>query len=125
MPLNIDTVPLDLERTSVPRLVQHDWLRSGDRRSVVEKLGEQFGLDCRFVEHGAAHAREINLRYVDGRIARIYLDQGFGFWKPTGQDRFDFSASPSQQVRQLLALPIMVRGSGKTYFAALALPSTS
>lgn len=119
-PLTLNTAPLDLQKAAMPGFIHQDWLRSADRRAVVEQLAHQWGLDCTFTDNGAGHAREINLLYSNGRAVRVFLDQGFGFWKAAGQERFDFNASPSQQVRKLDATAVVVRGSGKTYFAALA-----
>ena len=122
VPLKLTSAPLDDRKQNIPNSLHHDWQRADHRAAVVDILARGARFDCTFEATGAGHAREINLQYTDGKVARIYLDQGFGYWQPAAQERFDFAAPPAEQVRKLNAVSTIVRGKGKTFMAALAPP---
>ena len=84
---------------------------------MIERLAVVFGLDMSADLNGAPHARELQIRYMDDRSVRIYLDQGFGYWQVQGLQRLDFSAPPARQAKQLEEAAPLVAGRGSTYLA--------
>lgn len=118
LPLSIKTEPLRPRGNYRPSVrLKHDWTEDDDRAEVVEGIATALGMVCSYDDSGAAHGRKLTLRYRDGSEALILLDQGFGYWRAQQNDRHDFRASPSQQVKSLLASTTFVSGKGESYIA--------
>jgi hypothetical protein len=112
----ISTFPLPQPSARTHYYIYQDWQRPDDREQVIRRLAESWGLDLDFDEACNLHARELRLLYRDGTGARLYFDQGFGFWR-TGKERFDFGAAPSRQALALENASVLVAGPSSTYLA--------
>jgi len=123
VPLRIVTAPLEERDTRTPYQLSHDWRSATDRADVLKLMAKGMGFDLSFDAGGAAHARQLEIGYRDGRTIRLYLDQGFGYWRASVPGRFDFSASPSHQVKSLEAAAPLVAGRGSTYIAVASTPT--
>ena len=118
-PLNLVSSPLNTRsQGSTPVLIFHDWQLEAQRQLVVEAIAKSYSFSTTIDFSGASHARKLTLHYRDGRVATVYLDQGFGYWQASGRERFDFRVDGIQQAAALLAASPFVAGRGKTYFAA-------
>jgi hypothetical protein len=115
--LTLLSSPVDEHKNQTPYLLFHDWQRSADREAVITQLSQSFGFDPAINLAGTQHARELRISYRDRQTVRLYLDQGFAYWHVTGRDRFDFSAPPIRQTKQLEAAAPIVAGNGNTYLA--------
>ena len=85
--------------------ISHNW-RSGEERNEVASAaievvvsGSVFSTARRW---NLPHARELDLKWNDGRECVIRLDQGFGYWKPIVDLPFGFERAPDEQVERLL-----------------------
>lgn len=122
-PLLLTSSPLNQHNRRTPGLIFHDWQRGEDRVEVAQAVAHDLGFDARLDFRGAKHARELQIVYRDGRIAQLYLDQGFGHWQATEAEPFDFFAPAASQARQLVAADLVVGGRGSTYLAIRRLES--
>lgn len=119
IPVSLVSSPLDSRKSQIPYLIYHDWQRADDREAVIGRLAAALSLDIATDLSGAPHARELQLQYTGNRGVRLYLDQGFGYWQVQGAQRFDFSAPPARQARQLEEATPIVAGTGSTYLAIM------
>jgi hypothetical protein len=122
IPLSLLSSPLDARNDQTPYLSFHDWQNSADREAVIQRLAQSFGFDAVIDLTGTQHAREPRIGYRDGRAVRIYLDQGFAYWRVASRERFDFSASPGRQAKQLEDAAPLIVGNGNTYFVVTRVP---
>ena len=97
----------------------NDWDHEDHREEVARVLGEMMGLDVSLkITDKAIHGRKLELEYADGSKAIILLDQGFGYWRITGDPpRHDFRGTPAAQARALYRANAAVSGVGESYFA--------
>ena len=117
--IEVDIVVQALKKDRPPHRIFHDWEFEDDREEVAQLLGEKFGLDVAIqVTENSVHGRKLELEYADGHRALILLDQGFGYWRISGNPpRHDFRASPAAQVSDLFRSTAAVSGTGESYFA--------
>jgi hypothetical protein len=101
-----------------PYLLPHDWVRPQDRGNVLRQLATALKFDVDLKLTNAQHARELQIAYKSGATARLYFDQGFGYWRALAKERFDFAASADAQSRALLKVNPFVCGRGGTYIVA-------
>ena len=116
MPLVVTTAPLDVGRGLSPNMLHHDWQRADDRRDVLIRLAQASGFTPDFQVTAAQHARVLAITYRTAS-ARIYLDQGFGYWHTGRGVHFDFGASAKQQAATLERIGAFVQGRGKSFLA--------
>jgi superfamily II DNA or RNA helicase len=116
LPVRISTLPLPATYARANYYIYQDWQRPDDREQVIRRLAETWNLDLKFDEACSRHARELHLQFTRGTGARLYFDQGFGFWR-TGKERFDFGASPSRQALAIEHASVLVAGPASTYIA--------
>lgn len=118
IPLLLQTAPLSEPRYAArPSRVFQNWPDEAGRSETVERLLASFGFDCRYEGSGSAHYRRLVLTYDDRTAAVIFFDQGFGYWRASGQVGHDFHRSAADQVRSLLDCGAMAAGSGESYMA--------
>ena len=116
IPLVVTTAPLDVGRGLSPNMLHHDWQRADDRRDVVIRLAQASGFAPEFQVTAVQHARMLAITYRTAS-ARVYLDQGFGYWHTGGGVRFDFSINTKQQAANLEKVGAFVQGRGKSFLA--------
>ncbi|EZQ18206.1 DEAD/DEAH box helicase [Halopseudomonas bauzanensis] len=87
-------------------LLNHDWMRADEQKSVLRFwLTEQFDIEPDITlmssPRDLLHCRVITVRWASGRISKILLDQGMGYWRGRmpyrDQMNFDFNMSPHDQ----------------------------
>ena len=105
-----------------PWQVGHDWREAADQKAVIESFGKQRGLQVFLRQKDVPHGRYLDVKFTDGNVATIVLDQGFGAWAPPRQVivRYDFGANVTAQVKRLAIVNATLerRGIGKTYLVA-------
>lgn len=105
-----------------PWQVGHDWREAADQKAVIELFGKQRGLQVFLRQKDVPHGRYLDVKFTDGNVATIVLDQGFGAWAPPRQVivRYDFGANVTAQVKRLAIVNATLerRGIGKTYLVA-------
>jgi hypothetical protein len=90
------------EHRSRQAMVWDDWLDDRDREQAIEQafayvdLGVQVGT---YDRRHMPHFRVLELRFTDGQVARLRLDEGWGYWEAESGygARFDFRASAEEQ----------------------------
>lgn len=91
--------------------LNHDWMRVGDQEAILELwLKSQFNIvpsiNVMSSPRDLLHCRVITVSWMSGKISKILLDQGMGYWRCRmpyrDQMRFDFNASPHQQALQMV-----------------------
>jgi len=86
------------------RQVEHDWMRTVDRDTVLSALLKDWSFQLQVdTRERVAHARTLSLRWADGQQARIRLDEGVGFLIPEPRRSFDFGVTTAEQARRLAA----------------------
>ncbi len=106
------TARLDHGFSRSPTRVSHDWQHDGDRRQVFQVIVNRMRLEAtlRGVDrHNLPHARELTLKWRDGRSCTLRLDQGFGYWSSPENPAFPFDRTPEQQAEALSRLALTVQ----------------
>jgi len=105
-----------------PWQIGHDWRDAPTQKSVIELLGQQRALSVSVRHTDVPHGRYLSIRFANGSVATIVLDQGFGAWAPPRQIpvRHDFTADVAAQAKRLASINAIVqrRGIGNTYLVA-------
>lgn len=92
-------------------LLSHDWMRVDDQEAILELwLKSQFDIAPRIhvmnSPRDLLHCRVITVNWMSGKISKILLDQGMGYWRGRmpyrDQMGFDFNASPHEQALQMV-----------------------
>lgn len=98
-----------------PYLFLHDWQWAEDRDTVLSLLlhARKFEADVSF--SGSVHGRQIDLRFDDGKSARVVLDQGFGPWRSPNFVKFDFGDDATIQAARIEKTNVLVATQGPTY----------
>lgn len=94
-----------------------NWVNEQNRADVAQGYARHVGLKLEWNVDSAPHRRELILLYDGGQSCRIFLDQGFGYWRSDRVAKFDFRKSPDEQVEALLREGVFVRGDGQSYLA--------
>ncbi|MGH8563525.1 MAG: hypothetical protein ACREXW_05345 [Gammaproteobacteria bacterium] len=95
-----------------PSRVSHDWQQDGDRRQVFDVVVSRMRLEATLrgsERRDLPHARELTLRWRDGRSCTLRLDQGFGYWCSPANSPFPFDRLPAQQAEALLQMVLTVQ----------------
>ncbi|MDX9973784.1 MAG: helicase-related protein [FCB group bacterium] len=105
-------------RPSLAAKITDDWNDLRQRDSVAEIAGRLVGVDLHLVPmalRDLPHHRSIEIS-CGGTNARVFLDQGFGYWTTASRTRFDFNARAVDQARSMLAaaFEVVQRGSHPT-----------
>jgi len=108
--VSIQTAPTGSRE--IPNSVRSDWLDSDLRRQVTElalaPLGAQLQLEIK-QRSAMPHARQLAIRWSDGAMWKLKLDEGIAFVRPTkGSQSFDFHLPPAEQAARLLKMDIAV-----------------
>lgn len=107
--LSVQTLAPGSHQTSFQ--LTHDWMRVDDQEAVLELwLKSQFDIapDIRIMNspRDLLHGRVITVEWSSGKISKILLDQGMGYWRCRMPSReqmsFDFNAAPHEQAMQML-----------------------
>lgn len=116
--LSIATSPIgkDSYRAGCRRL-RDNWPDDRIRADVVFALANHFGLDAKYNDSGAPHARKLTIAYNDGSRAVLLFDQGFGYWRAQGNDQHNFRGGAAAQAKSLADSPTFISGNGETYVA--------
>lgn len=101
-----------------PRQIFHNWETSAEQDEVAENLAAALGLELQIADEQAEHARHLELHFSSGEAVSIYLDQGFGQWRLSGNTHFNFHQRPEQQAQALLALKAYIGCESDSYIAA-------
>jgi len=92
-------------------LLSHDWMRVDDQEAILELwLKSQFdiapNISVMNSPRDLLHCRVITVNWMSGKISKILLDQGMGYWRGRmpyrDQMGFDFNASPHEQALQMV-----------------------
>lgn len=92
-------------------LLSHDWMRVDDQEAILELwLKSQFdiapNINVMNSPRDLLHCRVITVNWMSGKISKILLDQGMGYWRGRmpyrDQMGFDFNASPHEQALQMV-----------------------
>ena len=116
-------IPMTLRRDEAynerkPHRVFHNWEKSETQDAVAGHLAEELGLELTIADEQAAHARRLHLAFEDGRKADIYLDQGFGQWRASGDSWFNFHATPDNQAANLMKFKPYIGSESDSYIGA-------
>lgn len=92
-------------------LLSHDWMRVDDQEAILDLwLKSQFdtvpNINVMSSPRDLLHCRVITVNWTSGKISKILLDQGMGYWRGRmpyrDQMGFDFNAPPHEQALQML-----------------------
>ncbi|SEI67225.1 hypothetical protein SAMN04244572_01275 [Azotobacter beijerinckii] len=92
-------------------LLSHDWICVDDQAAILELwLKSQFDIAPSItVMHSPRdllHCRAITVNWASGKISKILLDQGMGYWRGRtpyrDQMNFDFNAQHHDQAMQMI-----------------------
>lgn len=117
VPLSIRTSHLRQSSGSGQSRLYHDWRNERDREETTVELASRLGLDCNLRIDSVPHGRRMTLKFADQTQAIIFFDQGFGYWRSSEHDAYDFRAKPTIQANALQNLSTLVVGQGETYIA--------
>ncbi|MEH6628886.1 MAG: DEAD/DEAH box helicase [Motiliproteus sp.] len=89
-----------------PRILSHDWSDDQQRKAVMEAMFEYIGQDAQVSlkpKNEISHGRVLRLKWLDGVVTTLRLDQGVGYWylHRDHNVEFDFSQSSENQAEQL------------------------
>lgn len=96
--------------TSPSREITHDWanattLMGSMRQWLSDELEVSTVIALKAKPHELQHGRVITVTWASGKVTRIILDQGMGYWKPRTQFRnelaFDFIDTATKQVQSM------------------------
>jgi DEAD/DEAH box helicase domain-containing protein len=97
----------------------HDWPSSDEREATQTAFGEGLGLKIEFGSKAPAHGRLLAIQYEDGRLASVWLDQGFGPWAAEDVGKFPFHQPAAQQAAALKRTKgVVVARAGGSYMVA-------
>lgn len=91
--------------------LNHDWMNEDDQKSLLKLwLKSQFGINPIITTmsnpRDLLHSRVITVNWASGKISKILLDQGMGYWyarMPYREEmNFDFNDSPENQARKII-----------------------
>lgn len=109
--VRVTTKKLDTPGTRSYRLM-HDWASDSVRQKVLSALFKQTVervlVEARDAYGKLQHARELKLTWENGRSLTLRLDQGFGFWRTSPNELFDFTRNESEQAEDLSVRPFSV-----------------
>jgi hypothetical protein len=96
--------------------VEHDWKHENDRTGVVSRYAARLGFKLTLTDPlNIPHSRALSLAYSTGTRADVYLDQGFGTWRPARRTAFRFNLHPNDQVDELAQPDASLVSSTKTH----------
>ena len=110
--VNVLTARLEHGIGRTPTRVSNDWQHDGDRRQVFDVLASRMHLDATLrgsERRDLPHARELTLKWRDGRCCTLRLDQGFGYWWSPVNPPFPFDRLPERQAETLLQMALTVQ----------------
>lgn len=81
--------------------VFHGFSDDTTRQAVLKTLLPQAQINMRPTKSDVPHYRALEATLRDGRLLRLFIDQGMGAWRVDGAPRHDFRAPPSEQARAL------------------------
>jgi DEAD/DEAH box helicase domain-containing protein len=112
--------------------ISHDWTHPDDQQAVIERwLKEQLDVSPNITMMNKAyellHGRMITVKWASGKVCKILLDQGMGYWRARmpyrDQLNFDFHASHDEQLQQLFEkysyTRMQQRGEWPTYISCV------
>lgn len=112
--------------------ISHDWTHPDDQKAVIEYwLKEQLNISPNITMMNKAyellHGRVITVEWASGKVSKILLDQGMGYWRARmpyrDQMNFDFSATDDEQLQQLFEkysyARMQQRGEWPTYISCV------
>ena len=101
--LNVTTSRIERNDLFDPRWLHQDWRDSTDRLAAFEVLFKPMGQFnySEKVHSDLPHARELRLKWADGFVWVLRLDQGFGYWRTALRHPFPFDQSKNKQMIEL------------------------
>jgi hypothetical protein len=109
----VETGLLTQGTRGAPWELGHNWEYEEDRRRVTDRVlsikGAAPAMNVRKARD-LAHARELRLEWRNGASWFLRLDQGLGFWRTGGSERFPFDRNTDEQSRTLLTIKPQVQG---------------
>jgi hypothetical protein len=103
--------------------VHHNWADDLLRRQTFESAVKRLDLAAEIQSQDKRqmpHARQLHVRWADGKSWMLHLDEGFGFLQASQNVRFHFSATPEEQAAELLGGDYSVEPRRVTYMYASA-----
>jgi len=99
---NIKIEQIRSDHRSNRRVVWDDWLDERDRERAIKAAFEYVGLTAEvgtYAKQHMPHFRVLEFKFSSGKVARIRLDEGWGYWEAgSGYDNYyDFSAKATDQ----------------------------
>ena len=114
--------PRPNDQRGQPWQIGHDWRDAADQKAVIERLGQLSGVRVSVRQQDVPHGRYLSIRFANGSVSTVVLDQGFGAWAPPRHVtvRHDFGADAAAQAKLLGSVnaALQRRGIGKTYLVA-------
>ena len=117
----LKVVTADVSEDRQGAFIHHNWMDSESRRRTFESAAGGIGLRGSIETKSrreSAHARQLVVRWADGKSWSIHLDEGFGFLETSRAERFDFRASPEQQAKELIERSYSIEPRRITYLYA-------
>lgn len=104
-----------------PSKPSHNWPTSLLRDAVIKEAFDYCGFPCELHSHekwDVQHARTLEIRTSDGHTTKIWLDQGFSYWRmPLFSDQnyygpsFPFERDEKEQAQTVANLAIPIEGN--------------
>ncbi len=90
------------EHRSYQRSIWDDWLSDRDREQAIEAAYEYVDLSVEVGTYSMQHVphfRALDFKFSSGKVARIRLDEGWGYWEAGSgySNHFDFSTTAADQ----------------------------
>lgn len=119
LPITLFTSPLDQQSEGGQSRLHQNWRFEDDRKSTIVELARRLNFGCTFLSGEVPHGRKMTLRFNDDTTAVIFFDQGFGYWRASGPNAYDFRAKPKAQADALLNCAAFVSSEGESYVAIM------
>jgi ATP-dependent helicase YprA (DUF1998 family) len=101
------------EPRGLPRHIDHDWQDLAMRDAVAGRMLTRAGFAPALESDDRAtiaHARVLTIEGAEGSV-RLQLDQGFGHWRRTTAQQFDFTAGAVAQAKALFDVSFRITGA--------------
>ena len=94
-------------------LLSHDWMSEEEQSAILRKwFKSQFAVSPKISLFSRPkelqHSRLISIKWKSGKVSKIYLDQGMGYWRahmPFARDmNYDFNAPVDSQLMRMLEI---------------------
>lgn len=91
-------------------VLSHDWLQPAEQKAVLggwlhDRLGIEPVITLERSGRDLLHGRAFTITWQSGRVSKIFLDQGMGYWRPRMEYRsqmgFDFHGTVQQQLADM------------------------